>query len=335
MFNHYPHFRLRRLRTNPKLRSMLQAHRLTVEDLILPLFIRESGNKTAISALPGHFQLTLNDLAEEIAEIQKLKIPAILLFGLPTEKDAKGENSLNRETIIAQAIRQIKKMAPDLLVIADVCLCEYTDHGHCGVIQEIQGRQDVDNDQTLLILAQQALNFAKAGVDMVAPSAMMDGQVMAIRRILDENQFSHIPILSYSAKFASAFYGPFRLAVNSAPQFGDRQTYQMPIANDQEALREVALDIEEGADLIMVKPALAYLDIIQRVKQRFPEIPLAAYQVSGEFAMIKAAAEKGWLDEKRLILETTLAIKRAGADLIITYFAKDLARCLMNSIDRI
>ncbi len=328
--NQYPNSRLRRLRMNPALRSMLQAHRLAVKDLILPLFIRESGNKTAISALPGHFQLTLNDLAEEIAEIQQLKIPAILLFGIPDKKDASGENSLSEQTIVAQAIRQVKKIAPELLVIADVCLCEYTDHGHCGVIKEIQGRHDVDNDQTLAILAKQALNFAKAGVDVVAPSAMMDGQVMAIRQILDENQFSHIPILSYSAKFASAFYGPFRLAVNSAPQFGDRQTYQMQSANDQEALREVALDIEEGADLIMIKPALAYLDIIQRVKQRFPEMPLAAYQVSGEFAMIKAAAEKGWLDEKRMMLETTLAIKRAGADLIITYFAKDLARLLMD-----
>lgn len=302
---------------------------LSPHDFILPLFIRHGKNtRIPISSMPGHAQMTVDLLADEAREIAKLGIPAVILFGIPATKDAVGSSAWDDQGVVQQAIRAIKDAAPDLLVITDVCFCEFTDHGHCGVLIEDHGHTDVGNDATLANLIKQAVSHAKAGADMVAPSGMMDGMIQALRGGLDGAGFSSIPIMSYAAKYASGFYGPFREAAESTPKFGDRRTYQMDPANGAEALREVALDLQEGADLLMVKPALSYLDIIRRVKAAHPEVPLAAYNVSGEFAMVKAAAANGWIDEQRVALEILTSIRRAGADMILTYFAKDACRWL-------
>jgi len=274
-----------------------------------------------VGSMPGVFHLSVDQLVQEAEEVKALGIPAILLFGIPEKKDEVGSGAYGEDGIVQRAVRQLKKNVSDLLVVTDVCMCEYTSHGHCGVIKE----GEVDNDATLDLLARTALSHAEAGADMVAPSDMMDGRVGAIREVLDENGFSHIPIMSYAAKYCSSFYGPFREAAHSAPQFGDRRSYQMDPANSREAIREISLDVEEGADIIMVKPALAYLDVIRWARREF-DLPLAAYNVSGEYSMIKAAAEKGWLDGNRVMMEVLTSIKRAGADIIITYFAKDAAR---------
>lgn len=325
----YPLTRLRRLRAHPKVRNLIRNVILTPNDLIYPLFIKEGlKEKTPISAMPGCYQHNLDSLKSEIKEIQSLGLPAVLLFGIPLHKDAKGSAALSDKGIIQQAIKLIKDIAPELLVITDLCFCEYTDHGHCGIVTQKQDQFTVDNDQTLDLLAAQAVSHAKAGADVIAPSGMMDAMVSAIRHALDEAGFLDIPILSYAVKYASALYGPFREAAEGAPQFGDRKSYQMDPANSSEALREAELDVIEGADMLMVKPALSYLDIIYKIKERFPEIPLGAYQVSGEYSMIKAAAERGWINETAVMLENLISIKRAGADFIFTYFAKDLAKLL-------
>jgi porphobilinogen synthase len=299
-------------------------------NLVLPLFVRAGdGPRKPIDSMPGHAQLGLSDLAEEVQEAQRLGLGGVILFGIPAEKDPSGSDSCNPSGIIQQALRTAKEAAPEMLAITDVCFCEYTDHGHCGALGQQTGRTDVDNDATLEWLSRQAVSHAQAGADMVAPSGMMDGMVGAIRHGLDQAGFTHLPIMSYAAKYASAYYGPFRDAAESAPQFGDRRTYQMdPRADPGQALREVELDLAEGADIVMIKPALAYLDILCRVQQRFPGVPLAAYAVSGEFSMIKAAAQRGWIDEQALVMETLSAIKRAGAGTILTYWAKDVARWL-------
>lgn len=323
----FPTLRLRRLRQHPLLRELVRETELSVRDLILPLFIR-SGTKTRlpIGSMPGHAQMTVDCLPEEVGELVALGIPAVILFGIPATKDAAGAVASRDDGIVQQAIRAIRQTSRELLIITDLCFCEYTDHGHCGVLRDSGGRADVDNDATLELLAQQAVSHARAGADVIAPSGMMDGMVAAIRRGLDGAGYEQTPILSYAAKYASAFYGPFREAAESTPQFGDRRSYQMDPANAEEALREVALDLGEGADFIMVKPALSYLDVICRVKQAHPGVPLCAYNVSGEYAMLKAAAANGWLDERRTTLEILTSIKRAGADMIITYSAKDVAR---------
>jgi porphobilinogen synthase len=301
---------------------MTRETHLRPEDFILPLFVRPGkGVKQPIPSMPGHSQFSIDLLLKEVEEAKSLGIPGVILFGIPEKKDERGSEAYAEDGIIQKALRAIKEKVKDILVITDVCLCEYTSHGHCGVVKE--GR--VLNDETLELLARQALSHVKAGADIVAPSDMMDGRVGAIRKALDENQFEEIPILAYSVKFASAFYGPFRVAAESAPQFGDRKSYQMDPANGDEALREVQLDIEEGADMVMVKPALPYLDIIYRVKETF-NIPVAAYNVSGEFALVKAASQMGWVDGDLVMMESLTAIKRAGADLILTYFAKEAAR---------
>jgi porphobilinogen synthase len=301
---------------------------LSVDDLVYPLFVVEGeGVRNPVASMPGVFQLSVDLLAEEVLEVQALGIPAVLLFGVPDEKDkdAEGRAGYDSDGIVPRAIRSIKEATPDLLVWADVCLCEYTDHGHCGVVTEAG---EVDGDASLPLLARAALVYAEAGADAVAPSDMMDGRVGAIRAALDDGGFGDVPIVSYAAKYASAFYGPFRDVANSAPAFGDRRGYQMDPANGDEALREVELDIEEGADIVMVKPAGPYLDVVFRVKEAFG-MPTAAYQVSGEYALIKAAAGNGWVDEERVVWESLVSIKRAGADLIVTYFAKDVARSLL------
>jgi len=322
----YPTHRLRRLRANPTIRRMLRETRWSVDQLIYPLFVRPGSRvRQPIRSMPGQFQFSVDTLVEDCSEIVGLGIPAVLLFGIPPHKDDVGSGAYDDDGIVQRAVAAIKSACPDLAVITDVCLCEYTDHGHCGVVVERGGRREIDNDATLPLLVREALSHAKAGADIVAPSDMMDGRVGAIRTGLDEAGYTHVPIMAYAAKFASSFYGPFREAAESPPQFGDRKTYQMDSANADEALREVAADVEEGADIVMVKPAVHYLDLIWRVKQRFG-LPTAAYHVSGEYAAIKAAAANGWLDEKGAALEATTAIARAGADLIITYFAKDLAR---------
>jgi porphobilinogen synthase len=323
----FPNIRLRRLRQHPQLRRLVRETELSINDLVLPLFIHhESSLKKAIAAMPGHYQLGVDHLAKELEQVVKLGIPAVLLFGIPETKDALGSDAYSDQGVIQTAIKKIKQQAPDLLVISDLCFCEYTDHGHCGLVQSCGAQPyTIDNDATLELLAKQAVSHAQAGADVIAPSGMMDGMVQAIRIGLDQAGFTHIPILSYAAKYCSALYGPFREAAEGAPQFGDRQTYQMDPANGQEALREVALDVQEGADMLMVKPAHTYLDIICRVKSEHPNIPLAAYHVSGEFAMLKAAAANGWLDEKKAALEVLSSIKRAGADFIITYYAKEAA----------
>jgi len=320
----FPDYRPRRLRKNENLRRMIRETRLSVDDLVCPLFVTHgSGVKTPIDSMPGQFQLSIDHLIGETQKIRDLGIPAILLFGIPETKDEQGSGAWIDEGIIQQAVRRVKDEVPDILVITDVCLCEYTSHGHCGVLDG----EVVDNDASIELLARTALSHARAGADMVAPSAMMDGQVLAIRDALDGEDFEGIPIMAYAAKYASCFYGPFREAAEGAPQFGDRTSYQMDPPNTREALREIALDVAEGADIIMVKPALPYLDIIRMAKDEF-DLPLAAYNVSGEYAMIKAADERGWLDGKRTMLESLVSIKRAGADIIITYFAQEAAELL-------
>jgi porphobilinogen synthase len=320
----YPIFRPRRLRGTETIRRMVRETRLSVDALIMPFFVVHGrGVRREIGAMPGNFQLSVDELVKEVKEAAALGIPAVLLFGLPATKDALGSEAYAADGIVQQAVRAIKDTVSDLVVITDVCLCEYTSHGHCGIVE--RGR--VKNDPSVELLVKTAVSHAAAGADMVAPSDMMDGRVAAIRDALDEADHEETLIMAYSAKYASAFYGPFREAAESAPQFGDRRAYQMDPANGDEALREVALDLDEGADIVMVKPALPYLDVVWRVKSEFG-VPVAAYNVSGEFAMVKAAARLGWLDEERAMLEMLTAIKRAGADLILTYFAREAARLL-------
>lgn len=317
----FPKTRLRRMRATETHRRMVRETTLSANDLVYPLFVVHGRNiKREIGSMPGIFQLSVDLAVMEAKEANGLGIPAVILFGIPERKDDLGTEAYSPEGVVQQAIQAIKESVPELLVITDVCLCEYTSHGHCGVVKE--GR--VLNDPTLDLLAEEALSHAKAGADMVAPSDMMDGRVSAIRSILDREGFEHIPILSYAAKYASGLYGPFREAADSTPQFGDRRSYQMDPANSREALREISLDIEEGADIVMVKPALAYLDIIHQIKERW-DIPVAAYHVSGEYAMVKAAGRLGWIDEQRVMMEILTSIKRAGAGIILTYFAKDAA----------
>lgn len=323
----FPIYRPRRLRRNEKLRDLIRETSLEPRNFIYPLFVGPGRDKVQpIASMPGVAQWSVDKVAKECADVQSLGIPAVILFGIPERKDAVGSEAYADGGVVQQAIRAIKEKLPDLLVITDVCLCEYTDHGHCGVIKN----GDVDNDSTLELLAREALSHAQAGADIIAPSDMMDGRVGAIRKALDEHGFGQIPIMAYAAKYASGFYGPFREAAESTPQFGDRRSYQMDPANADEALREVELDIREGADIVMVKPALAYLDIIYRVKAKFG-YPVAAYNVSGEYSMIKAAGQQGWIDEQRIMMEVLFAIRRAGADMILTYFAKDAARFLHGS----
>lgn len=321
---YFPKYRPRRLRKREELRGMIRETSLSVKDLIYPMFvIHGKGIKREISSMPGIYQMSTEHLLKEVKEIYKLGIRGIILFGIPEKKDAIASEAYNDDGVVQNAIRSIRKDVPDMVVITDVCLCEYTDHGHCGIVQD----GVILNDPTLELLAKMALSHAKAGVDIVAPSDMMDGRVAAIRKVLDNNQYQDIPILSYAVKYASGFYEPFREAAESAPKFGNRKSYQMDPANSLEAVREARLDIKEGADIIMVKPALAYLDIIYRLKKEF-DLPVAAYNVSGEYSMIKAASQKGWLDEERIMIEVLLSIKRAGADMILTYFAKDVAKLL-------
>jgi porphobilinogen synthase len=320
----FPEYRARRLRKNENFRRLIRETKLSVDDLVYPLFaVTGKSVKKPITSMPGQFQMSVDYIAKEAQKARDLGIPAILLFGIPAKKDEMATGAFAKDGIVQQAVKRIKNEVPDILVITDVCLCEYTSHGHCGMLE----KDSVQNDATLEVLAETALSHARAGADMVAPSAMMDGQVAAIRESLDENAFEDVPITAYAAKYASSFYGPFREAAESAPQFGDRKAYQMDPANADEAIREMSLDVSEGADIIMVKPALAYLDIICRAKQEF-DLPVAAYNVSGEYSMIKAAAQLGWLDEERAMVESLTSIKRAGADIIITYFAPQMAKLL-------
>lgn len=324
----FPATRLRRLRQHPALRELVRETHLAPSDFILPLFVRTGrGVRNEIVSMPGICQLSVDRLGEEVGRAVDLGVRAFILFGIPAAKDAHGSSAWDEAGIVQQALRTLRPAFPGALLITDECFCEYTDHGHCGILTERGGRIDVDNDATLPLLVKQCVSHVQAGADMVAPSGMMDGMVGAIRAGLDAAGAAHVPILSYAAKYASGFYGPFRDAAESPPQFGDRSGYQMDPANGAEALREVALDLEEGADVIMVKPALAYLDIIRRVKERF-DVPMAAYNVSGEYAMVKAAAQRGWIDERRVVLEILTGIKRAGADMILTYHALDAARWL-------
>ncbi len=326
----FPSTRMRRLRYHPAVRQLARETHLSPGNLVLPLFARTGKNiRQPIGSMPGNFQLSVDGIAQEAKEAARLGLGGIILFGIPAEKDSHGADSYSDNGIIQQAIKAAKDAAPDLLVITDVCFCEYTDHGHCGVVDNHTGRMDVNNDETLTLLGKQALSHAQAGADMVAPSGMMDGMVRAIRRALDTNGFEHLPLMSYAAKYSSAFYGPFREAAESTPQFGDRRAYQMDPASDPgQALREVELDLAEGADFIMVKPALPYLDILRMIRDRFPGVPLAAYNVSGEFSMVKAAAERGWIDEKAVVMESLIAMRRAGAGTILTYWAKDVVKWL-------
>lgn len=322
----FPQLRLRRLRRTEMLRALVRENRVDTGDLVYPIFVVEgTGIKQEISSMPGIFRFSPDKLDSEVEEVVRVKIPAVLLFGLPEHKDEVGSSAYDPEGVIQQAVRKIRKSVPELLVFTDVCLCQYTSHGHCGIVVGDQ----IDNDQTLPLLAKTALSHAEAGADIVAPSDMMDGRVKAIREMLDANGFQHIPILSYAVKYASAFYEPFREAAESAPQFGDRRSHQMDPPNLREALREVEQDIAEGADIIMIKPALAYLDVIRQVRNTF-NYPLAAYNVSGEYAMVKAAVRQGWLDERKAVLEILTAIKRAGADIIVTYHAKEVASWLQS-----
>ena len=320
----FPEYRARRLRKNENFRRLMRETSLSVDDLVYPLFaVPGKSVKKPITSMPGQFQLSVDYIAKEAQKMRDLGIPAVLLFGIPAKKDEMATGAFAKDGIIQQAVKRIKNEVSDILVITDVCLCEYTSHGHCGMLE----KDCIQNDATLEVLAETAISQARAGADMVAPSAMMDGQVAAIREALDENAFEDVPIMAYAAKYASSFYGPFREAAESAPQFGDRKSYQMAPANADEAIREMSLDVSEGADIIMVKPALAYLDIICRAKQEF-DLPVAAYNVSGEYSMIKAAAQLGWLDEEKAMIESLTAIKRAGADIIITYFAPEVAKLL-------
>ncbi len=320
----YPVYRPRRLRESPLIRKMVRETVLRTDDLVYPLFaVHGRGVREPIVSMPGQFRLSVDELLKECKDAASMGIPAVLLFGIPQEKDPRGSEAYAEDGIIQQAVRAVKETIPDLLVVTDVCLCEYTSHGHCGVVED--GR--VKNDPTLELIARTAVSHVEAGADMVAPSDMMDGRVAAIREALDESGYHETPIMAYSAKYASAFYGPFREAAQSTPQFGDRRAYQMDPANALEAMREVALDVDEGADIVMVKPALAYLDVLARVKGEFG-LPVAAYSVSGEYAMIRAAGQLGWIDEERVVMEVLTAIRRAGADIVITYFAKDAARLI-------
>ncbi len=321
----FPDYRPRRLRQNDAFRRMIRETKLSVDDLILPVFvIAGKGVKNPIQSMPGHYQLSIDNLVKVAKKAFELGIPAVMLFGIPDKKDPLATRAYANDGIVQKATKELKNKIPELVVITDVCLCQYTDHGHCGIVEN----QIIDNDASLDLLAKTALSHAKANADMVAPSDMMDGRVAEIREVLDENGFSNIPIMSYSAKYCSAFYGPFRQAAHSSPKFGDRRTYQMDPSNALEAIREVTLDIEEGADIIMVKPALPYLDIICRVREEI-DLPVAAYNVSGEYAMIKAADKMGWLDGKRAMMESLTAIKRSGADMILTYFAIEAAEELI------
>ena len=325
----FPDYRPRRLRQSSAFRGMIRETHLRTDDFILPLFaVSGKDVRNPIPSMPGQYQLSIDHLIETARQAFELSIPAVILFGVPDSKDALGTQAYAKNGIVQTAIKALKDALPDLAVISDVCLCQYTDHGHCGVIDG----HVIDNDASLDLLARTALSHAESGADMIAPSDMMDGRVIEIRNTLDENSFSHIPIMSYAAKYCSGYYGPFREAADSAPQFGDRRTYQMDPANALEAIREANMDVEEGADIIMVKPALAYLDIIHRVREEI-DLPIAAYNVSGEYAMIKAAQKMGWLDGDKVMLETLTAIKRAGADLILTYFALDAARVIRNNED--
>jgi len=320
----FPEYRPRRLRKNEVFRSMIRETSITPYNLIYPLFVMPGKNvREEVSSMPGVFRLSVDQLGKEAKECMALGINNVILFGLPESKDPVGSGAHAKNGIVQRAIKELKNKAPQMVVTTDVCLCEYTDHGHCGILMH----KDVDNDATLEVLARTALSHAQAGADMVAPSDMMDGRVAEIRGILDENNYQDIPIMSYAVKYCSAFYGPFRDAADSAPSFGDRRSYQMDPANTREAMREATLDVDEGADILMVKPAVAYLDIISRLRDEF-DLPIAAYHVSGEYAMIKAAAANGWIDEERVMAETLLSIRRAGADIILTYFAKDMARYL-------
>ena len=320
----FPEYRPRRMRQNETFRAMIRETRLDAAQLIYPLFVLPGkGVREEVSSMPGVFRLSVDQLAKEAKDCLNLGVRSVILFGLPDKKDGLGSGAYAKNGIIQQAIRELKNKAPEMTVVTDVCLCEYTDHGHCGCLVG----ETVDNDATLELLAKTALSHAQAGADMVAPSDMMDGRISEIRSTLDEESFHMVPIMSYAVKYASAFYGPFRDAAECAPQFGDRRAYQMDPANSREALREATLDVEEGADILMVKPALAYLDIISRLHDEF-DLPVAAYQVSGEYAMIKAAAERGWVDGEKVMAESLLSIRRAGADMILTYFAKDMARLL-------
>jgi porphobilinogen synthase len=317
-------FRTRRLRTSEGIRRLVRETKLSVDDLVYPLFIEEGSDiETEIESMPGIKRFSLDRISKELEEVVSLKIPAVLLFGIPSKKDEEGTETWNDQGIMQQAIRFIKKNYPSLYVITDVCFCEYTSHGHCGIIHG----NDVDNDATLVNIAKQVVSHAKAGVDMVAPSGMMDGTIDMIRQSLDNTGYTNLPIMAYSVKYASAYYGPFRDAADSAPSFGDRKTYQMDPSNRDEAMREATFDDQEGADILMVKPALSYLDIIRDLKNNFDR-PIACYNVSGEYSMIKAAAEKGWIDGQKVMMESLLSMKRAGADIIITYFAKEVARLL-------
>ncbi|STX52043.1 delta-aminolevulinic acid dehydratases (porphobilinogen synthase) [Legionella busanensis] len=329
MSDYHLSLRLKRLRRTPLIRALVQETRLHPQQFIAPIFIDETINtKREIISMPGQFCLPISDLTEEIDEISDLNIPAVLLFGIPTHKDEIGSASLNSTGIIQQAVQRIKQANPNIVVITDVCFCEYTSHGHCGALQD----DLIDNDATLALLGKQAVSYAEAGADWVAPSSMTDGMVGAMRQALDNAGFYQTAILSYAVKYCSSFYAPFGEAAQGAPQFGDRKTYQMDPANSNEALREAAIDLEEGADMLMVKPAMNYLDIIYKIKNHFPEVPLGAYQVSGEYSILKNAIQQGLINEERAITESLLAIKRAGADLIISYFAKDIARFLKKSL---
>ncbi len=324
---YFPRYRARRTRKTENLRRMVRENHLRVDDLIYPMFSAFGENiKKEIPSMPGIYQHSIENLVEEAREVHALGIPAVILFGIPECKDPVGTDAYSDTGIIQRTIRALKREVPELTVITDVCMCEYTDHGHCGVIKD----GEVDNDSTLKLLAAEALSHAQAGADIVAPSDMMDGRIAALRATLDDNDFSHIPIMSYAVKYASAYYGPFRDAADSTPQFGDRRSYQMDSANRLEAIREAALDADECADFLMVKPALAYMDIIRDIRDRF-DLPLVAYNVSGEYSMVKAAAAKGWIDHDKVIMETLTGFKRAGADLIITYHAKEAARLLQGS----
>ncbi|MDT3699635.1 MAG: porphobilinogen synthase [Thermincola sp.] len=321
----FPVVRARRLRSSETMRRMVRENRLSVDNLVYPLFVTNGeGVKNPVASMPGVFQMSVDLVLKECEEVVGLGIPAVLLFGIPAYKDEKGSSAYDDDEAVQRAIRAIKEKYPELLVIPDLCMCEYTSHGHCGLLDE---KGNVLNDETLELLAEIGLSYARAGADIVAPSDMMDGRVSAIREALDAEGYHNIPIMAYSAKYASGFYGPFRDVAESTPQFGDRRGYQMDPANSDEALKEVWLDVDEGADIVMVKPALPYLDIIRRIKDEF-KMPVAAYNVSGEYAMIKAAVQNGWLDEKRVVLEALTGIKRAGADIIITYHAKDVAKWL-------
>ena len=324
----FPMYRPRRLRQNPKLRALVRETELSASHLVMPLFVREGSRiRKPIGSMPGQFQLSVDELVKEAGRTSKAGVPAVILFGIPDKKDEKASGAYAPNGIIPKTVRALKKELPELIVICDVCLCEYMSHGHCGVVRKSGRDYRIDNDASVNLLAKSALAYAEAGADIIAPSDMMDGRVAAIRAALDETGFSNAPIMSYAAKFASSYYGPFREAAESPPQFGDRRTYQMDYANADEALREVALDIEEGADIVMIKPALGYQDLIWRVKEKF-RYPVACYNVSGEYAMVKAAAQNGWLDEKQVVLEMLTGLHRSGADIILTYWAQQAAQWL-------